>query len=234
MARRKVLGEKDPPISKLAVSFDDQTRLTENTKQTHMKTTKCFLLTLLLLTTIFGQAQTIITNMVVQPTAFCDMTTIKFDLANNDTVSLEVYDRWGQAIRVYFTNTPLPSGSYTINFFSDSLTPGTYVVRFAFGDTQQIVQSVIKLTCTTTSINATTLDNKKLILYPNPTSDLLTIPIDGEKNIIATNLQGQICKTVKTYDKTISLADLQTGDYLVSIFNQDNKLLTTCKIVKVK
>ena len=162
------------------------------------------------------------------------MTTIKFDLATNDTVTLDVYDRWGTAVRTYFTNTPLPSGSYMINFFGDSLSPGTYTVRFAYGDTLGVIQQVLKLDCTATSIDALTTDNKKFILYPNPTSDLLTIPIDGEKNIIVTNLHGQICKTAKTYDKTISLSDLATGNYIVSVFNADNKLLTTKKILYEK
>jgi len=75
---------------------------------------------------------------------------------------------------------------------------------------------------------------ENIIIYPNPTNDLLTVSIDGQKTILITNINGQTCKSLKTYDNTFSLSDLPTGDYFVSIFNQDNKLLTTCKIVKAK
>lgn len=71
-------------------------------------------------------------------------------------------------------------------------------------------------------------------IFPNPTGDLLTIPIEGQKIIVITNLLGQTIKTIKTNEKTISLSDLVTGNYLVSVFNSDNKLLTTKQIVYEK
>jgi uncharacterized protein (TIGR02145 family) len=71
-------------------------------------------------------------------------------------------------------------------------------------------------------------------VFPNPTGDLLTIPIDGRKIILIANLQGQIIKTIKTDTKTISLSDLATGNYIISVFNADNKLLTTKQIVYEK
>jgi hypothetical protein len=71
-------------------------------------------------------------------------------------------------------------------------------------------------------------------MFPNPTIGLLTIPIDGEKNITVMNLQGQTIKTIKTETKTISLEDLPTGNYLVSVCNNANKLLTTRQIISKK
>lgn len=71
-------------------------------------------------------------------------------------------------------------------------------------------------------------------MYPNPTSDLLTISFEEEINITVANLQGQIIKRIKTDTKTISLSGLATGIYIVSVFNKDNKLLTTRKIVLEK
>ena len=71
-------------------------------------------------------------------------------------------------------------------------------------------------------------------LYPNPTSDLLTIPIDGQKTILITNVHGQIIKTIKTTERTISISNLQSGNYFVSVFDNDNTLLITKQIVYEK
>ncbi len=84
----------------------------------------------------------------------------------------------------------------------------------------------------TTSIQEQTKD--LVLIYPNPTTDLLTVSIDGEKTILITNTNGQTCKSFKTYDKTVSLSGLPTGDYIVSVFNADNKLLTTKHLVYAK
>ena len=198
-----------------------------------MKRTKFFLLTIFLAVIKFGQAQTGMTDMVVYPNPFSCVATIKFDLATNDTVSLNVYTINGQVIRTFFSNTPLPSGSYLINFFGDSIPNGIYIVRFAYGDSQQINKQLVRIDgCSTTSISETTSQSKNFSLFPNPTNNFLTIPIDELKTILITNLNGQICKTVRTQEKMISLFDLPTGNYFVSVFSQDNKLLTTCKIVK--
>lgn len=195
-----------------------------------MKTTKYFLLTLFLVTTKFGQAQTLVDTMTVYPNPFDNVATIHFEIANNDTVTLQVLNIVGQTVRTFFSNTALPSGSYSINFYGDTLPNGIYFVRLDYSSNKSMVKKVLR-NSSATAINNTTADNDKLILYPNPTRDLLTIPIDGQKTILVTNLQGQIIKTIKTDTKTISLSDLATGNYIVTIFNADNKLLTTKQIV---
>jgi len=71
-------------------------------------------------------------------------------------------------------------------------------------------------------------------IYPNPTSDLLTIPIGGQKIIVIANLRGQIIKSIKTKAMTISIRDLTTGNYFVSVFNSENKLILIKQIVYEK
>lgn len=198
-----------------------------------MKATKYSLLILLFLTTKFGQAQTVVDTMTVYPNPFDNVTTIHFENTNNDTVTLKVFNIYGQTVRTFFSNTVLPSGSYSINFYGDTLPNGVYFVRLDYSFNKSIVKKVTRNGSTAAS-NDILSDKKKLILYPNPTTDLLTIPIDGQKIILITNLQGQIIKTIKTDSKTISLLDLANGDYIVSVFNADNKLLTTKQIVHAK
>jgi hypothetical protein len=195
--------------------------------------TRFLLITIFVLAIKFAQAQTTSTNMVVFPGPFCGMAIIKFDLANDDTVTLKVYNRWGQAIRTYFTNAALPSGSYQINFYSDTLEPGVYLVGFIYSDTLGISRFVTKINCAT-GIDKVPPPVIPVVLFPNPTSGPLTISIAGLKTIVITNLNGQICKTVKTMEQTISVSELPDGEYLVSIFSEDGKLLAREKIIRVQ
>ena len=151
-----------------------------------MKTTKYFLLTLILIATKFGQAQTVIDTMTIFPNPFTTFTTIHFEIAKNDTVTLEVYNLYGQTVRSFFNNTILYSGSYSVDFYADTLPNGLYIVLLKYGFNKQIAKKIVIQS--STSINDLTNNNKNFVLYPNPTKDLLTIPIDGQKIIIVTRL----------------------------------------------
>jgi hypothetical protein len=69
-------------------------------------------------------------------------------------------------------------------------------------------------------------------LYPNPTSCTLSIPFEGAKTIIVTDQGGKIVKTIKTDTKEMTLEDLATGVYIVNIFNPEDEVLTTQKIIR--
>ena len=66
-----------------------------------MKWVRYFLLTLLLLDITLGQSQTLRDTLSNIPNPFCKATTISFSIANNDTVTLVVYNRWGQAVQTF-------------------------------------------------------------------------------------------------------------------------------------
>ncbi len=124
------------------------------------------------------------------------------------------------------TNTS-DSSAIAKYFYPGSASVGQIDNRKSYGWSVRCVSDV------QTSIN----ENEKwndIKIFPNPTSNLLTIPIDGQKIIVITNLQGQIIKTIKTYTKTISISDLATGNYFVSVFNHDNKLILTKQIIYEK
>lgn len=180
-----------------------------------------------------GTSQSIlnIDSLNVSPNQIDTTAIIHFDIANNDTVTLSISNLLGDTVQTFFSNTLLPSGSYSINFSRDTLSGGIYFVNLQYGTNKQKNQKVIIRNLLTSGIFQPILPNDR-ILFPNPFSDLLTIPINGNKTIIITNMKGQFCKTIKTEMETISLADLPIGNYLVSIFNQDNELLTTQQIIK--
>ncbi len=195
-----------------------------------LKLTTYILATLFLLTAKFGQAQVTVDTMTVYPNPFSSVATIHFDIVNNDSVTLTVLNMTGQTIQIYFANTLLPSGSYNIILQGDTLLNGMYFVRLQLGANRIITIRALKLGSVTSIQNVPPAGN--IILFPNPATELLNIPIDGQKNIVIVNYNGEICKSVKTSMQTISLADLRAGFYLVSVFDSENKLLTTTKLIK--
>ncbi len=69
--------------------------------------------------------------------------------------------------------------------------------------------------------------------YPNPTYDILNIDFEGPKTITVTKMMGAECLRQKTNNTSISLLNLDSGIYIVSVYSQDNKLLTKQKVVKI-
>ena len=83
-----------------------------------------------LLTFYFGTTYSQTTDSLsVFPNPFVSSTTIHFDLVQSDTITLRVFNTFGQTISTFFQSTILPSGSYNINLLGDSLIDGLYIIR---------------------------------------------------------------------------------------------------------
>lgn len=124
------------------------------------------------------------------------------------------------------------------NFYRDSLcdtlfTGPTHGTNFeeSYYYIDDVCVSTDSLTCNGNVSVKNIFNEQSFTCFPNPTNDLLTIPIDGEKNIVVTNLQGQIQKTIKTDSQLISLLDLPVGIYIVAVFNEDNEQLILRQLV---
>ena len=170
-------------------------------------------------------------SLHVSPNPFDSITSIHFNIVQNDTISLNVYDRWGNAVKTFFQNTVLPSGSYAINFFSDTLPNGNYIVALKISSTKTLVCNAIK---TTLGINENEILKSKQSFFPNPTTGLLTIPFEGLKKIIVTDLKGRILKSLTLNTKIVSLSDLNNGTYIVTIFSDNEQIFSTQKIDLIK
>mgnify|MGYP005867541075 CR=1 FL=1 len=206
-------------------------RTTSNDRQLKtMKKIQRLLLTTLL-TFCFGTtfSQTV-DSLDVFPNPFSVSTTVHFDIAQTDTITLRVFNVVGQTIRTFFNSTILPSGSYNINWLGDTLADGVYFVRLDIGSTKTITKKAIKNA--TTSISADTKAEDQFYIFPNPTIDLITIPLDGNKTIILTDLNGKTLKSFSTDQKVISLSDISTGQYFITILTTKNERLTTQIILK--
>lgn len=77
-------------------------------------------------------------------------------------------------------------------------------------------------------------DNANIIdfaIYPNPAKDELNVQVKDNRNynFIITNLVGQMI--LKSANKKINIKGLTSGEYLLSIYNKENKLIGTKKFI---
>jgi hypothetical protein len=169
-------------------------------------------------------------SLTIYPNPFNTSTTIHFDLVQSDTITLQVFNPLGQTVRTFYQSTVLPKGSYHMNLNGNGLVEGVYYIKLDIGATNSIVKKAIKIGPTSIAEN-NKLDHQ-LILFPNPTNDHITIPIQGNKTIIVADLQGKIVKSFTTDQQVISLLDIAAGQYVITILNNENKILTTQKMIK--
>jgi len=170
-------------------------------------------------------------TLYVSPNPFDSLTVIHFKTVQNDTVSLFIYNYVGKKIRTYFENTFLQSGSYSENFVADTLPNGIYFVSLQLKSSSNLSTKAIH---SPVGINDNGIAKQNRSLFPNPTTGLLTIPYDGIKKIIVTDLNGHVVQNVTITTKTLSLVDLQSGTYLVTILSDKDQIFSTQKIELAK
>jgi hypothetical protein len=197
-----------------------------------MKKAKQLLISVLLTLSVgTGFSQTL-DSLSVFPNPFSVSTNIHFDIVQSDTITLKVFSAFGQTIRTYYQSAILPGGSYDINFSGDSLGDGIYFVRLDIGSTKFLTKKAIK-TGTASRLEDIMVD-PKLIVFPNPTTDRITIPLSGFKTIVITDLSGKMVKSITTDQNELSLSDLAAGQYELSILTSQGTIWRVQKIRKVE
>ena len=196
-----------------------------------MKKIKTFALLTLLCCSTIPCFSTNTDTLYVSPNPFDLITIIHFDIVQTDTISLNVFDKYGHSKKMFFQNTILPSGSYSINFQADSLPNGVYYVGLKINSTRTLSKKVLK---TVLANNVNEYEKQKQLIYPNPTTGPLTIPYNGTKTIIITDLNGKVCKRSTITTNTLSLFDLDIGVYILTVLSDKERILTIQKIEKIK
>jgi hypothetical protein len=180
--------------------------------------------------------------MSIYPNPFTDLATIQFDITQTETITLKVFDMTGLNVRTFFQSIVFPSGSYKVNALGDNLANGVYIVQLYIGSQKRIIRKVVKnntarsVVASSSSNNkidvANSPSNKKITVYPNPTADILNIPIDGIKTFVFTDMNGKTIKTITTEQNFVSLKDLPNGLYFMSVLNEQKIVILTDKIIK--
>lgn len=167
-------------------------------------------------------------SLGIFPNPFASSTTIHVDIIESDTITLRVFNNLGLTIRTFFQSTVMQSGSYNFNLIGNSLGDGIYFVLLDIGQSKQIVKKAIKNSSVLIVEGNNVVD--KFIVFPNPTKDRLTIPMDGNKTILVKDLLGKIVRSFTTDQQTISLSGIAAGQYLITILNPKNEFVSTQKV----
>ena len=89
------------------------------------------------------------------------------------------------------------------------------------------------VTCATTSTTEV-VDNESFIIYPNPSSDILTVQFKNpiaDFNITIYNANGQVLKSIKN-NASIDISDLTKGFYYLKALNTEGVSLGFKKFIK--
>ncbi|MCU0360014.1 MAG: T9SS type A sorting domain-containing protein [Bacteroidia bacterium] len=170
-------------------------------------------------------------TLYVNPNPCDSVTTIYFTISQTDSISLDVYNAWGQLIKSFFTKSLLSTGSYSIIYVTDSLPNGIYFVWLKIGSSQRAAK-IIKSKEVGLNENHPSLTD--IVVYPNPTTCVLNIQYQGLKSYVIIDRNGKVILQNQTDLNEIDLSNLSTGTYLLKIYSDNNKLQSTKKIIKTQ
>ena len=186
-----------------------------------MKKIKIFALLTMLCSSTISSFSTNHDSLYISPNPFDSITIIHFNIVHNDTITLQVYDRWGNAVRTFFQNTYLPSGSYSINFIADSLPYEMYLVGLFINSTTHLALAAYHLAL---GINENEIVKQKQFIYPNPTTGILNVSGKNIKSISIFDLSGKkIFTDIKKQDfVSIDISNIPKGIYIIKVEQQDS------------
>ena len=165
-----------------------------------------------------------------------------------EITNIEKEDEWDYTVIAGFNGIADPEPKDTFNF---ELTQNSdEYFKLAFNLYGNAGQGTITLTVwsklhpeirdsITLTINArdlVSIDNFEVLeanIYPNPTSNIITIQTKPGASYTLTNLQGQVIKEGKLSDATsyVDISDIQSGTYFIRVMN-DGKVRTEKVMVK--
>ena len=171
-------------------------------------------------------------SFVITPNPFVDTTNIHFEINNNDTVRLQIYNRWGNVIATLINNEVLQSGQYDYSYINDTLLNGVYYLLLKVNG-----EGYSKLLFKVDSINSIKKINQKdkFIFFPNPTTDFINISFNDNSNreIRLINEKGKSLIVTESSEKKIilNIQKFKSGLYILSI---KNGLITTNEKILIK
>jgi hypothetical protein len=162
------------------------------------------------LTNLVSQAQTASAVFTVSENPFINSTNLTINNLSNDTISLKVYNRWGQIVEDFYDNIVL-TGTYTVTFSADTLSDGNYIASLVLNGQYHTINLV-----KSQSSSIMERDNlEKIEVYPNPIAGRITIHAKNIKNIEIYNLSGVLIES--TIQNDIDLSKQAKGTYIVKV-----------------
>ena len=136
----------------------------------------------------------------------------------------------GQTDLQLLNKSPLIAGTHNLNFPLDSLKDGMYILTL-LSDTNKKSQQLLQ-TCSPTGIEQNSNQTVLFKLFPNPTSEKITIKSDQATTATIINQLGQTVKTVQIISNTIDIKELPQATYYIHLYDKENRLLAKAIFVK--
>ena len=157
-------------------------------------------------------------TLSVNPPVFNQSTAIRFTSTSPDTATLMVFDRWGDLVETFFTDTFLPPANYSFTLQGDTLNDGVYIVHLILGNRSYNINAFKQGVNSISDI----YDNVSLGCYPSPSNGSFIIDMTGygagEKQVNIYNQLGQVAyQTMCIQDKLQINEKLSSGVYTVTV-----------------
>ncbi len=182
-------------------------------------------------------------KFVVDPQPCKAFAHLQFELTSTDTVTLQVFNRWGETLETFFNKTVLPIGKYSIYCDTDSLKTATYYVALIINSTKYF-NSLAKIETLLDTVKSQDIDTiNRIHISPNPCEAFTRINFSIAKkdtvslqvyNTMGVSIHSFFNKSVLpkgSYDLLYNTEPLQTGAYLVAL--KINEMNFASKLLKV-
>ena len=169
-------------------------------------------------------------NLIFYPDPFVTTATITYTLAATDTVTLKIYDIIGKVESTLLNDSIISAGTYTINYTPTNLSAGVYFLTFI--TKHGTINKKVIYQGSASAIQTIGTPISVFQIYPNPINNSVSINYSGLKRIEILDLSGRIIESLTTYEKTVSVADIHTGEYIIRVYSEQNKLIVTEKLFK--
>lgn len=159
------------------------------------------------------------------PNPFYPTATIHFESLHTDTFSLVLLDFVGQQLAVYFQNTVLPAGGYSIALQGENLAEGQYILALTINSVEVSRRKITKL-LSASAITESSIE-KGLHIFPNPVSGIITVKLEdvtSEQLLVQVmNSFGQLILEFSCLESLIAIntENLAKGLYLLRITDKD-------------
>ncbi|WP_430402734.1 T9SS type A sorting domain-containing protein [Fluviicola sp.] len=117
---------------------------------------------------------------------------------------------------IYSANCMSPSGDYIVGYGYDTVTFDSFAYRLS-----------------PLNLGLNELSSAELKVYPNPTSNLLTIENEGNASLMITNPEGKsIVQTKISGNYQLDVSNFASGIYFVSVKGEEDGNMKTTKVIK--
>ena len=185
-------------------------------------------------------------QIIASPITFNESTTFTFTIDSTCIVNLAVYhyldrtqlreraNRWVKPVKFLLKDSVMKAGTYNIKYTPTfDLESGYYNIGMSAKNSKSgWSRATGTKVLYTGGITKPTTKNTTSIVYPNPANKNITINCVNIKKIEIFDLDGKLIKSISTSEKTISVSELNAGEYIINVYSEENKLIATEKLFK--